>query len=113
METTTKKTLAAVLLTWLVTRALRRLIGVAIIGAVLTTGLVVAGRHGLDVSGVGRVVHCETRALGDVAKQMRRSSSSSSPSSGRRELRALRRVGACARRPAPRTARHNADRASR
>ncbi len=113
MEKTTKRTLIAVLLTWLVTRALRRLIGVAMIGAVLTTGLVVAGRHGLDVSGVGRVVHCETRALGDIAKQARRSSSSSSPSSGRRQLRALRRVGACAHKPVPKTAGRDGDRASR
>ena len=113
MGETTKKTLIAVFVTWLVTRALRRLIGVAMITAVLTTGLVVAGRHGLDVSGVRRVVHCETRALGDVAKQMRRSSSSSSPSSGQRQLRALRGVGACAHRPVPRTAHRDADRVSR
>lgn len=113
MGETTKKTLIAVLLTWLLTRALRRLIGVAMIAGVLTTGFVVAGRHGLDVSGVRRVVRCETRAVGDVAKEVGRSRSSSSPSSGRRQLRALRRVGACAHSPVPGTAHRDADRASR
>ena len=113
MGETTKKRLIAVFVTWLLTRALRRLIAVAMIAAVLATGLVVADRHGLDVSGVRRVVHCETRALRDVAKQLSSATSSSTPDADRRQLRALRRVSACVHEPAPGRSRRDADRASR
>ncbi len=109
----TKKTLVAVFVTWLLTRALRRLIGVAMIAAVLTTGLIVADRHGLDVSGVRRVVRCETRAVHDIAKQLGPSSSSSSPDAGRRQLRALHCVGECARNRTRQQARRDTDRVSR
>jgi len=110
---TTKKTLVAVFVTWLLTRALRHLIGVAMIAAVLETGLVAADRHGLAVSGVRRVVRCETRAVRDVAKQLGPSSSSSSPDAGRRQVRALRGVGECARNRTPQQARRDTDRVSR
>lgn len=102
MGETAKKTLVAALLAWLLARVLRRLIGVALLAALLGGGAAVAER-GVDVGGVRRVVHCETRAIARVAKQLRDARSSGSQGVGRRELRALRRLGRCRPQPAPAT----------
>jgi hypothetical protein len=91
---TAKKTLVAALLAWLLARVLRRLIAVALLAALLGGGAAVAAR-GVDVGGVRRVVRCETRAIASVAKQLRDARSSSSQGVGRREPRALGRLGRC------------------
>ena len=75
--------------------------------AVLAAGVTIAGRHGVDTDGVGRVVKCETRAITRVAKQLRDAGSSSSPGAGRRQLRALRRLGECDRQRRSAPARHD------
>ena len=96
MRGTAKRTLVAAALAWLAARVLRRLIAVALLAALLGAGVVIADRHGIDISGVRRVVHCETRAVRGLAKQLRDARSESSPSAGRRPLRAPRRLGQCA-----------------
>ena len=107
MGATAHKTLLAAVAAWLLTRALRRLVGVALLAAVLAAGATIAGRHGIDSDGVRRVVKCETGAITRVAKQLRDAGSSSSPSAGRRQLRALRRLGECDRQRPSAATRHD------
>jgi len=107
MGATAKKTRLAAVAAWLLTRALRRLLGVALLAAVLAAGATIAGRHGADSDGVRRVVKCETCAITRFAKHLRDAGSSSSPSAGRRQLRALRRPGECDRQMRPAAARHD------
>jgi hypothetical protein len=104
---TAKKTLLAALVAWVLARKLRRLVGVALLAAILTAGITIAGRHGIDIGGVRRVVQCETRAIARVAKQLHDSGSSSSPSAARRQRRALRRLGDCAAHGPSRAPRHD------
>jgi hypothetical protein len=89
-----KKTLLAVIAAWLLARLLRRLVGVALLAAVVAAGVMIAGRHGVDVGTVRRVVQCQTRAIARGAKQLR-ASSSSSQSARPGQLRALRRLRDC------------------
>ena len=106
MGATAKKTLRAAVAAWLLTRALGCLVGVALLAAI-AAGATIAGRHGIDSDGVRRVVKCETGAITRVAKQLRDAGSSSSPSAGRRQLRALRRLGKCDRQRPSAATRHD------
>lgn len=82
MGASAKKTLLAALAAWLLTRALRRVVGVALLAAILAAAATIAGRHGVDSDGVRRVMKCETRAITGFAKQLRDAGASSSPSAG-------------------------------
>jgi len=110
---TANRTLVAAVIAWLAARVLRRLIAVALLAALLGAGVVIADRRGVDVGGVRRVVHCETRAVRGLAKQLRDARSESSPSAGRRPLRAPRRLGQCAVKQPSAPTRPRADRGAR
>jgi hypothetical protein len=109
---TAKKTLFAAVLAWLLTRALRRLVGVALLAAVAAGGLTIAARHGVNIDRVRGVMRCETHAIARAAKQLHDGARGSSPSSSRRTRRALRGLGRCPLAP-PSTARHHERGASR
>jgi hypothetical protein len=99
---TAKKTLVGALVAWLLTRALRRLVAIALLAGLLGGGLAIAERHGVDVGGVGRVIGCERRAVVRAAKQLRSAAlTSASPIGARRQLHALRRLGHCPLHSAP------------
>jgi len=95
------KTLLATLLAWLLTRALRRLAGVAVLIGAVT----IAGRHGIDAGRGGRVVQCEARALGRAAEQLRDDRAGDSLTAAERRLRALRGIVRCDPHPAQQTPR--------
>jgi hypothetical protein len=65
-----KQTLVAAVLAWLATRVLRRLVGVALLAALITGAGVLAERRGMQVRGVDRVSRCEVSALVEVARQL-------------------------------------------
>jgi hypothetical protein len=92
-----KKTLVAALLAWLLARVLGRLIAVAILAALLAGGLALAQHRGVDVGAVGRIMHCQTRA---IVKQLRDTPSRSSPTAIARPQRASR-LDDCHPQPAP------------
>ena len=100
MEATAKNTLLAAIVAWLLTRALRRILGVAMLAAIAAAALTVANPGGVDVDRVRGAIGCDTRAIARAAKQLRDSASSSSPSSHRRMRRAVRELGQCHRQPA-------------
>ena len=110
MGETTKKTLIAVFVTWLLTRALRHLIAGAMIAAVLAGALTVASGHGVDAGRGGRVVQCEARAIARAAKQLRNASSNDSPATAQRQRQTLRRVGRCERQKARSSAQRDRNR---
>jgi hypothetical protein len=107
---TAKKTVLAALLVWLLTRVLQRLVGVALIAAVLAGALTVASGHGVDAGRAGRVVQCEARAIARAAKQLRNASSNDSPAAAQRQLQTLRRVGRCDRQKARSSAQRDRNR---
>jgi len=102
---TAKKTLLVAVAAWLVTRALRRVVGVAMLAAIAAGALTVANRHGVDVNRVRGIIGCDTRAIARVAQQLGDSASSSSPGSERRMRRAVRELGHCQRQGASSTRR--------
>jgi hypothetical protein len=111
---TAKKTLVAAVPAWLLTRALRRLVGFALIAAVAGGGLTIADRRGVDadIDRVRGVVRCEMRAITRAAKQLRDGAKGSSPNSRRRTRRAVRGLGQCHLTPAS-TGRHRGGGGSR
>jgi hypothetical protein len=91
-----KKTLLAALLAWLLARVLRRLIAVALLATALLAGALAIAKPQVDLSGVARIMRCETHAIVRTAKQLRDGASTSgSQPAGQRQLHALRRLGHC------------------
>lgn len=86
-----KKTLLAAIVAWLLTRALRRVLGLMLLATLLAGALTIAERHGDGVDDARRVVRCETRAVARAVEQLRHAALSSSPSSSARPLRGHRR----------------------
>ena len=86
MRDVAKKTLLAAIVAWLVTRAVRRVLGLVGLATVLAGALTIAERHGVDVDDARRVVRCETRAIARAVAHLRHAGLSSSPSSTARPL---------------------------
>lgn len=81
MRDVAKKTLLAAVVAWLLTRALRRVLGLMLVATVLAGALTIAERHRVDVDDARRVVRCQTRAIVRAVADLRHAASSSSPSS--------------------------------
>jgi hypothetical protein len=95
MRSVAKQTILAAVLGWLATRVLRRVVGIALLVALIAGAAGIAGRHDLeDVRGVGRVTRCDLAALLSVARQLPDAVSRGS-SSADRTRPALRRPARC------------------
>jgi hypothetical protein len=100
-----KQTVLAAFLAWIAARVLRRVLGVAVLGALIAGAAGLVERHGVHVGGAGRVPRCDVSALmqavGQLTDAIARGSSSTHPA-----LAALRRLARChAARPPTRAAR--------
>jgi hypothetical protein len=91
MRSVAKQTILAAVLAWLAARVLRRVVGVALLAALIAGAADLAQLHGVPVRGAGR---CEVSALVDVVGQLpdaiSRGTSSTHPA-----LPALRRLTRC------------------
>ena len=67
MGATAKQTILAAILAWLAARVLRRVVGVALLAALIAGAGRLAQRHSVLVRGAGR---CEVSALVDVVGQL-------------------------------------------
>jgi hypothetical protein len=105
VKATMLETVLALLAAGLAYRGLRRLAGVALLAALLTGGVAIADRHGVDVDDLRRVVLCETQAIARAATRLHDPASSSSRHDSARTRGALLRVGGCHPQSAAATAR--------
>ena len=86
-----KQTIVAAVLAWLAARVLRRVVGVALLAALIAGAAGLAERHGVHVRGAYR---CVVSALVETVRQLPDALSQSSSSSDRR-LPTLRRLARC------------------